>query len=134
MNRLILILSISITCLSFSQENKTQYEDIYFQNSDSCIGYYAMQPYPSPFGYVTYLKFGIPDSSKISIVVINQNGNNVYIQENIILKSGNYKFDYVNIYKNEKSGVFFINISAASVKSNGEIMDFIAKIKVLIVK
>lgn len=133
MKKLILILSITIVGISFSQEIKTQYEQIYLQNSDTCIGYYAVQPYPNPFGYVTYLRFGIPDSSKISILVKNINGNDVYNQEDIILKSGNYYFDYGEIYKNEMSGVFFIKISATTVKLFRE-MDFNAILKVIIVK
>ena len=82
---------------------------------------------------MTYLRFGIPDSSKISILVKNINGNDVYNQEDIILKSGNYYFDYGEIYKNEMSGVFFIKISATTVKLFRE-MDFNAILKVIIVK
>lgn len=116
-----------------SQDIKTNYEDIYFQNSDSCIGYYAVQPYPNPFGGVTQIKFGVPDSSNISILIKVHSGKKIYSLENIILKSGNYYFNYGNILKNEQASVYFMKLDS-KIEKLSRVMEFNAVLKLFILK
>lgn len=133
MKKLILIITIFILNACYSQENKTQYEQIYLQNSDTCIGYYITYPYPNPFSPLTHLNFGIPDSSRISMIILDDSGRTIFELKDCQLKSGNYFFDYAPIYSKEKAGKYLMKFSAYMTRRYKD-MRFESNLKIIIIK
>jgi len=76
---------------------------------DKPKGYY-LGNYPSPFGPTSYIDFGLPDTSRISINVKDIYGVSVY-NSDCRLEGGNYKFEY-NFLLKVSSGTFFLKMKA----------------------
>jgi hypothetical protein len=88
------------------------------QKSDSCNlpnGFSLVDIYPQPFGYVSNYKFGIPDSSKVSVSVLDENLDTVKFIGATSLHKGYYvfKWDRKNSdMKSVKAGIYYIIVQA----------------------
>ena len=95
----------SFNFIAFSQDCKY----ISKFGNDKPKGYY-LGNYPSPFGPTSYIDFGLPDTSRISVSVKDIYGITVY-KSDCRLAGGNYKFDYYFLVI-DSSGTYFLNLKA----------------------
>lgn len=110
-------------------------DNIVLQNNDSCRGYYVLPHYPNPFSGVTQIKFGVPDSSKVSFSVFDKVGTLLKDNNDCILKSGNYYYDFSYMYAEYKSDIYFIILKAEYTGRDKNMnMEFTSKTKILILK
>lgn len=128
---LLILLPLSI---SFAQQTNIC-DNIVLQNNDSCTGYYVLPHYPNPFGGITQIKFGIPDSSKVSFAVFDKDEVLLKDKSDCILKSGNYYYDFSFMYAEYKPGIYFIKfIAEYTGRYKIMNMEFISTTKIILVK
>lgn len=74
--------------------------------------YALQQNYPNPFNPVTVIKYSIPQTSAVKLIVYNITGRAVKTLVNLVMNAGNYEvnFDASNI----ASGVYFYKFEARS--------------------
>ena len=73
-------------------------------------GYELSQNFPNPFNPATNIKFSIPNSSKVTLKIYNNNGQEVESLVNEKLNAGSYQVDWNAV--NFNSGVYYYKIQA----------------------
>jgi len=74
------------------------------------LGYSLNQNYPNPFNPVTNIKFAIPKSRFVKLIVFDILGREVVILVNEVLSAGTYKADWdASMYS---SGVYFYKLES----------------------
>jgi len=74
-------------------------------------GYYLGRIYPNPFGPTSFIEFGLPDTSKISIIIYDVYGVSFY-NISCRLTGGNYSFNWGSLFNNSdfKSGIYYMKL------------------------
>jgi len=79
-------------------------------NSEVPRNYELIQNYPNPFNPSTKIKFSLPKSSHVKVVIFNALGEEIQSIVNQNLKAGNYETDWDA--GNSPSGIYFYRITA----------------------
>ncbi len=79
--------------------------------------YYMSNPYPNPFNPSTNIQFGLPETSEVSILIYNVNGELIKeIMNGVVLPSGNYNNSFSA--NDLASGLYFYRIFIQSTSSD----------------
>ena len=79
--------------------------------------YYLSNAYPNPFNPETNIRFGLPESSEVNILVFDVSGRLIKILlDKVSLPAGNYETKYNAI--NTASGIYFYRIVSFSLNSD----------------
>lgn len=90
--------------------------------------YYLSNNYPNPFNPVTTFKFGLPEESKVTLIVYNILGQKVYEATRNNLQAGVYTFDFDA--SDLSSGIYIYSIHAVGISGK----NFIASKKMVLLK
>lgn len=86
----------------------------HLMNSSFTVGvpesYFISQNYPNPFNATTKIEYGIPNDSKVKIVVFNQLGQEVVTLVNQFQRAGFYSFQFKA--DNLPTGVYYCKITS----------------------
>lgn len=74
------------------------------------IEYSLLQNYPNPFNPSTKIKFGLPEESKVSLIIYNILGEQVSQLVNQQLKAGYHEIEFINTI--HSSGIYFYRLQA----------------------
>ncbi len=117
-----------------------QFDDNYISKYDDKIpdGYYFDKSITGPGSpWITNTRFGLPDTSIVSIKIIDDNGE-VMEADSTRLGGGNYAYDWSLLYKSKdfKSGVYYIILNAElnRVNKKNPAMKFEGKTKFILVR
>lgn len=116
-----------IICIGSAEPNGPSALDVYIARIDSSLNqpppilistisieipieYLLFQNYPNPFNPVTYIKFSVPKSGMVTLIVYDVNGKEIskLIDRNMNAGSYNFDFDASRL----SSGVYFYRLSA----------------------
>jgi len=85
------------------------------------LSFYMDQNYPNPFNPLTYIKFGLPEETKVTIKIFDILGQEVYTLINEqVMKAGHHKIEW-NASK-YASGVYFYRIESSRFSSVKKMM------------
>lgn len=87
-----------------------QFVDVEEDDDKPVEDFGLLQNYPNPFNNQTVIKYSIPESSHINLVVYNSNGELIDELINDVRSPGEYSYTYES--GNIASGVYFINLAA----------------------
>jgi photosystem II stability/assembly factor-like uncharacterized protein len=107
-----------------------QYSESVEANVISSPSTFALyQNYPNPFNPSTTIRYGLPDRSKVGIVITNEIGQQVAVLENGEQEEG---FHEVEWRANASSGIYFYRIEAVSTSNPND--RFVQTKKMLLLK
>ncbi|MCX6157288.1 MAG: T9SS type A sorting domain-containing protein [Ignavibacteriae bacterium] len=101
----------------------TDFIGIKYINTEVPSSFSLSQNYPNPFNPMTNIKFAVPKSSEVKIVVYDISGKELEVIVNEKLQAGTYQADWNG--SNYSSGVYFYKIMAG---------DFVETRKMMMVK
>jgi hypothetical protein len=110
----VIVLIFTNVSYSFTDSNYINKE----KQIDSCgffYGFWIVDVYPQPFGFVTNYRFQIPDSSTVKIFVMNITSDTLIILFDGFLEKGIYTVGWNRLDKNKnkvKSGLYFLVFDA----------------------
>lgn len=135
----ILLFSVLIIQNIYSQPNFIQlYDNIFYDSTVQVNEYFLEQIYPQPFGTVDYHKFGIPDSSYVTITIFNDSADTVVSLFKGLLGEGYYSVHWEWVDSNNievLSGIYFLRLEAKLIKCSRERgMDFKGTTKIIVIK
>jgi hypothetical protein len=116
-----------------------RFDDDYISLYDDKIpdGFYLKKADTNPISPVTKIRFGIPDTSIISIKTYDIEGR-IVESDSTKLGGGNYIYDWGHYLRKEnfKSGIYFIVLNAEFVRINKSNvnMKFTGRTKIIVVK
>jgi hypothetical protein len=100
------------------------------KNNEVPRTYSLLQNYPNPFNPVTNIKYSLPNSSFVKLVVYDITGREVMTLVNGTKSAGNYSVDFDG--NNIASGIYFYKIDASDV--SGKATNFTNVKKMVLVK
>ena len=106
-------------------------------SAKSPTGYTIYPHYPNPFSETTYIRFDLPDTSKINLVILSETKDTIRLVYSGILPGGFFRADWGNMDSQGNvlpGGIYFIELTAESKQSSIIHMNFKGIIKWLILR